>query len=53
MTVENGATLRVVQLKNRDGVEWITYEISMSRTLPRRMTMRRAEFDGIFQGILK
>lgn len=51
-SVEGGATLKVVQVKNRDGEDWVTYEISMTKTLPRRYVMRMGEFLGVFKSIL-
>lgn len=53
LSVEDGATLKVVQIKNRDGEDWVTYEISMAKTLPRRYVMRMSEFQGVFSNVLK
>ena len=41
---EDGGKIEVLQIKKRDDGLWVTYQISMNDSLPRKLTMHRREF---------
>lgn len=52
VTLEDGATLRVVQVKMREDGPWVTYTISYHAALPRKLVMPHGQFAQIFSGLL-
>ena len=41
---EDGGKIEVIQVKQRDDGPWVTYQISVNDSLPRKLTMHRKEF---------
>ena len=41
---EDGSKIEVIQVKQRDDGPWVTYQISVNDSLPRKLTMHRKEF---------
>jgi hypothetical protein len=41
---EDGGKIEVIQVKQRDDGLWVTYQISMNDSLPRKLIMQRVEF---------
>jgi hypothetical protein len=47
-TFDDGATIKIVQIKGRDGGNMITYETIYPNALPRRLVMMEGEFISMF-----
>ena len=41
---DDGASLRIVQVKERENGPWVTYEGTFNNSLPRRLVMPAREF---------
>jgi hypothetical protein len=50
---EDGASLEVLQLKEREDGLWVHYFISMNDSLPRKLVMKLDEFNNTFGHLFK
>lgn len=48
ITFDDGTTLKVIQVKNRDGIDWVTYEVTAPNAIPKRHTRPMYEFTDNF-----
>jgi hypothetical protein len=45
---DDGATIKIIQVKRRDDGFWVTYETTFIRSLPKRHIMPEAEFGATY-----
>ena len=45
---DDGASIKIIQVKRRDDGFWVTYETAHGRGLPKRLVMSEAEFISTF-----
>ena len=50
---DDGATLRVLQIKRRDDGPWVTYETTRGPGIPMRLVMLESEFHKLFGHLFK